>query len=667
MKKTGGTGIKKDYKKDKGKVESEKSKAIPSETTASNTVTDPIFTPNPNAAVYYQRTKVFHEEFKLIGVVIDREEVVKQLENIVREVKEGRKDCGDDVILETFRLFNVVRRLTFKVIKAISIWQDSFTKQLRPIVFQGDYIIEKLIKYIDFINSSKLKKIFNFQFYRGNVLLLPYPSLKEEDPIKVPPALGKEIKDFAFPSEDEIISAYTVLYNTLPEDIYREKVVSIEKWLMEPWVPRIWISTNNGDQPYFQSNGRPNKPKPTDALEGAAQETPTKDQNKTGSLSKSNPKSLLKGAKGTNSMKLSPLKASGTSPGASRKSMKSKSGENNDDSNNIAPLSPQQRKRRNQLVKQQTQDISALTDLAQVEAQQAEEEARKLAALEAEKEEEQQNRIRQAQMREIDTYYDSLQSQFLSTRKRPESPEIMATNSMTDIPAVPINPLTPHAVTRSVPINFFATLHSENSIVEDADDLVEELLKGESDKKSDKKEKQKKKDKKSAPSSKPDTAKSKSNVDSTGGADIASVGSSQAPSIDTASFDGGTGNNSLDASEEHSFVDSVTGEGSFADEGNSDEDSITEGAGRKLTKGVSRKFSDFTDSDILSPDRSRKIQEVKPKKINYNALSKLLKPDNSQPTVSVYGRPIDTKKKLSDLRVSTKFVRTWYKVENQIT
>lgn len=209
-----------------------------------------LFFINPNgfmtssSAVYFQRSRVVQEEFALIEIATERETLVNKLNEVIRDVKEERKELDDDMILETFKLFNVVRDATIRTIQAIVKWQESFTKLVRPTIFQVDFMIEKLVKEIDFVNSSKIRKVFNFQFYRGNVLLLPYPNLSGGEPVRVTPQIAREIKYFSHPVEETLIASYQVLIDSLPESIYKEKVTSLEKWLIEPWVPKIWIANS---------------------------------------------------------------------------------------------------------------------------------------------------------------------------------------------------------------------------------------------------------------------------------------------------------------------------------------------------------------------------------------------------------------------------------------
>lgn len=193
------------------------------------------------SAIYYQKSNVVQEEFKLIEITTLRELEVEKLQKVIREVKERRRDCDDAAILETFTLFNRVRDTTVELIKVISVWQESFTKPIRPQLLDCDYIIVRLINHIDFVNSTVLKRQFNFQFYRGNVLLLPYSNPKTVEPVRISTVLAREIKKFAAPSEETVVFCYQFLINCLPKEIYENKVAPLKRWLMQSWVPRVWV------------------------------------------------------------------------------------------------------------------------------------------------------------------------------------------------------------------------------------------------------------------------------------------------------------------------------------------------------------------------------------------------------------------------------------------
>jgi hypothetical protein len=192
-------------------------------------------------AIYYQKSDVVQEEFKLIEVATLRELVVEKLQKVLREVKERRRELDDAAILETFALFNRVREATVDIIRSISVWQESFTKPLRPRLLDCDYVVDRLLYHIDFINATNLKRIFNFQFYRGNFLLLPYPNPKTVDPVRISTALGREIRAFAAPPEEAVLCCYQFMINCLPEAVYQDKVAPLKRWLMAGWVPRVWV------------------------------------------------------------------------------------------------------------------------------------------------------------------------------------------------------------------------------------------------------------------------------------------------------------------------------------------------------------------------------------------------------------------------------------------
>jgi hypothetical protein len=195
-------------------------------------------------AVYYQRSKSVHEEVALIECATEREITVGKLEKLIRDVKERRRFLDDEGLLDALRLINQVRDSSIRLIYAISKWQEAFTKPIRPTIYKCDYIIEKMIRHIDFINSFKIRKIFNFQTSRGNALLLPFPNLRNSEPIKVHTDLGKEIRTFAYPDEEKIIFCYQFLLNCLPKRIYEEELISLQKWLLDPWIPRIFVTTS---------------------------------------------------------------------------------------------------------------------------------------------------------------------------------------------------------------------------------------------------------------------------------------------------------------------------------------------------------------------------------------------------------------------------------------
>jgi hypothetical protein len=122
-----------------------------------------------------------------------------------------------------------VRKATIDLIDAIALWQETFTKPLRPRLLECDYIIDRMITHIDFVNATALRKMFNFQIFRGNILLLPFPNLFANIPVKVPLATAIQIEQFASPPENVIVRCYQFLINCLPEAVYKKQLVSLEK------------------------------------------------------------------------------------------------------------------------------------------------------------------------------------------------------------------------------------------------------------------------------------------------------------------------------------------------------------------------------------------------------------------------------------------------------
>ena len=198
------------------------------------------------AAIFYQKSEVVQEEYKLIELVTLRETEINYLQKtLIGEVNEGRCKLDDNVILKTFESFNKVRRYTIDLLKGISKWQESFVRPIRPKLLDCDYIIDRLCYHINFINTSNIRKIFNFRFMKGNVLLLPYPSSSKIEPIFVNNELLLQIKEFIQPNEDDIIICYQILVNCLPDDIYKNDVASLKDWLINCWIPRIWTIEDN--------------------------------------------------------------------------------------------------------------------------------------------------------------------------------------------------------------------------------------------------------------------------------------------------------------------------------------------------------------------------------------------------------------------------------------
>lgn len=642
-----------------------------------------------SGAVYYQRTKVFQEEFKLIGVVTEREEIVQQLQTILRDVKEGRKDCDDDTILQTFQLFNKVRFSTIKAIKAISIWQDSFTRNIRPIIFQNDYIQEKLIKQINFINATKLKKIFNFQFFRGNLLLLPFPNLNKNDtPIKVSPALGKEIREFAYPLEQDIIASYNILYNCLPEEYFHEKLISLEKWLLEPWVPRIWIANGPIEQKYFHPSGKPKtigdymneeKKKKQAEKQGSSRNIirsrPTSPQltiaipktpNSASGSRPSSPTALQllsatsKGSSPASKASATPISRKQSSFGVTPTTRKQSSfgrgipvttpvnKVENEEVNPVVKL-----KRRNQLAPTQTAQLLSFTNLDRIDDVLLEQKK----ATEMRSDEELQ---RVKELQEIEDYYLNLEKTFLV---RPSSfPKLPPIGTAATTPLkTPVNPLqeqlSPDPMKKTGRV-FFLHLRNDGSTVgeiEEDDDLLSQ-------------------GKLSLTNGKDET---KSLADSTSDTKATEVKSKEKRSkkeekkLDKSRDDDEEDNSTVN--DEESLEEKADSKQPDLSRSENDRDVVKEIGGPKrltrLTKQDSRRISDLTVTFSVHSDQGgkkdsrRRSSSLKSEAIRRKQSSATSSTDRTASSNSTSSTNL--KKNLSKIRLSTSFVREWYKVQGK--
>jgi hypothetical protein len=212
-------------------------------------------TSSAGPSIFFQQSKATQDEFQLIELVTGREKCVRKLDSAIREVKEGRKGKDDPImILKILKGLNDVRKATIELLFAIAKWQQTFTKPIRPQIMECDYIIERILNHIDFVNSSHVRKLFYFQFLRGNALLLPFPKNDLSSTIKsggkidsieqlVIAVSSQEIADeltkFMSPDENTIIRCYQIFINCLPDEVYSKVLVPLDRWLIHPWDPHI--------------------------------------------------------------------------------------------------------------------------------------------------------------------------------------------------------------------------------------------------------------------------------------------------------------------------------------------------------------------------------------------------------------------------------------------
>ena len=208
-------------------------------------------------AVFFQQSKATQDEFQLIEFVTTREKYIRKLDSAIREVKEGRKGKDDPLmIFKIIKGMNDVRQATVELLFAISKWQETFTKPIRPQIMECDYIIERIIKHIDFVNSSHVRKLFHFQILRGNALLLPFPKNDLSNIIKSggkidnieqlviavsSQEIANELSKFMSPDENVVIKCYQILINCLPDEVFSKVLVPLDRWLIHSWDPQIKV------------------------------------------------------------------------------------------------------------------------------------------------------------------------------------------------------------------------------------------------------------------------------------------------------------------------------------------------------------------------------------------------------------------------------------------
>ena len=149
-------------------------------------------------ALYYQSTKNHDLEYSLIEKTVARESVFKRFKFIEKAIKEKRRPFDDDARLELLILLNEIRRTTLDFLDEVIEWQKMFVKAKRPTVMSEDYLIE-MARSTEFINSSPLKKYYNFSVSRQNVFLLLMSTGKPKDPVDVTPKIDEELNKLADP------------------------------------------------------------------------------------------------------------------------------------------------------------------------------------------------------------------------------------------------------------------------------------------------------------------------------------------------------------------------------------------------------------------------------------------------------------------------------------
>lgn len=193
-------------------------------------------------AIYYQQTSNGSIEYHLIELTTIRESLLKDYKILEKAVIEGRCVFDNKCILKLISYLNEIRETTFNLLEQISIWQKMFVKAQRPILLEKDYLME-MVTSTEFLNSSKLRKYFNFGIMRGNIFMLPLSTGKSKETTIITQEMMIEIQKFANPNMDRLIAAYTLLQRSLPKKKFQD-VISLNRWIHSIWMPNVQVSTS---------------------------------------------------------------------------------------------------------------------------------------------------------------------------------------------------------------------------------------------------------------------------------------------------------------------------------------------------------------------------------------------------------------------------------------
>ena len=176
-------------------------------------------------AIFFQKSKVMQNEFALISLVTARELILEKLNKIVSEVKNETRRVDLACATETFMLIHESREATYDLIEGTLMWQQGFTKKIRPQLMSVDYLV-KMLDSMTFLSSSSLRRMFVFTFgHLGNLFVLPMPALSSsKPPHKVDDTLAEALRKFAQPDEIRMINCYKILQNCMPPDDFNRLI-----------------------------------------------------------------------------------------------------------------------------------------------------------------------------------------------------------------------------------------------------------------------------------------------------------------------------------------------------------------------------------------------------------------------------------------------------------
>ena len=195
--------------------------------------------PKESHNIFHQKSTSLQQEYALVDLTIKREVAVEQLSKLIFDVNNKFRENDDDCILETFILFNKLRNCTFDLIEGVLKWQQGFTQSIRPQLCEIDYLV-KMIDKIEFVSSTALRRLYNFQFRLGNIFLLPFINPRKIEPHLINKKLARQVVNFAFPSEERLVKNYQILINSLPPAVFK-KILPLGSWLENKWQPQVYL------------------------------------------------------------------------------------------------------------------------------------------------------------------------------------------------------------------------------------------------------------------------------------------------------------------------------------------------------------------------------------------------------------------------------------------
>jgi hypothetical protein len=190
-------------------------------------------------AVYEQNTKNHELEFKLVQLTTVREGYLQDFRELERAVIEKRRKFNDDSILDGMRLLNNIRDISFDLVEQIGEWQKMYVKAKRPTIMNCDYLTE-MITSTEFVNSSPIRKHFNFAIMRRNLFLLPLATGKPKDTVETTKELIAELERFANPDVDRLISCYSLFQKSFPAKVFKT-IMSMDRWVFSLYQPNVEV------------------------------------------------------------------------------------------------------------------------------------------------------------------------------------------------------------------------------------------------------------------------------------------------------------------------------------------------------------------------------------------------------------------------------------------